>query len=193
MVNPLEHRSIAPYTALIGATAEQFGLPAILLAAMVRVESDGNTYAWNPEPHYRYLVDVRTGKPFRGLTSHESLSEKPPADFRSYAGDRDAEWWGQQASWGLLQVMGAVAREHGLLRTQHLPVLCVPALGLEFGARHLASYKRRFHGRHGWDGVVAAYTAGSPRLAASGKFENQVYVDKVRAKGGFNFAGGDLA
>ena len=166
-------------------------LPPELVAAIVRKESDGDPWAWNPEPHYSYLVDVSTGQPFRKLTPEERLSEVPPNDFPSLAGDRDAEWWGQQASWGLMQVMGAVGRERGMNRRAHLPQLCDPALNLEVGCIHLANLRRRFQHAHGWRGVVAAYNAGQPRLIkhSAGEFVNQSYVDAIERFGGFLFAG----
>ena len=167
--------------------AEMTELPAMLVSAMVLTESGGDQWAWNPEPHYRYLVDATTGAPFRRLTADEIRSQVPPKDFPSMPGladDRDAEWWGQQASWGLMQVMGAVAREYGF--KQHFPALCDVHTGLQYGCRHLGRLRDRFLERHGWEGVVAAYNAGSPRRDSLG-WVNQGYVDKVRAHGGFGF------
>ena len=42
----------------------------------------------------------------------------------------------QRISYGLCQVMGAVAREHGL--EGYLTRLCDPRVGLHYGARHLS-------------------------------------------------------
>lgn len=165
--------------------AKRFGLPLQLVLAIIKVESGGDAHAWNPEPPYRYLWDVRAKRPFRALTAAEIASEKPPADFASMKGDADAEWWGQAASWGPMQIMGAVARELGF--DQHFPALCDTYLGIEYGCRHLAALMGRFGGR-GLPAVAAAYNAGSPRLASSGAFVNQVYVDKVAGFGGFKRA-----
>ncbi len=162
----------------------RFGLPESLIYAMVQVESAGDISAWNPEPPYRWLWDVRRNAPFRPLTAAERVSEVPPGDFPTLAGDRDAEWWGQQASWGPLQVMGGVAREHGF--RGHFPGLCQAGDGVHYGVKHLHSLRRRFLGKHGWAGVVAAYNAGSPRHSDDGRWVNQGYVDKVRAAGGFD-------
>jgi len=154
------------------------GVPAGLVGAICLVESGGDPWAWNPEPHYRYLVDARTGKPFRKLTSAEGRSEKPAADFPSMPGladDRDAEWWGQQASWGPMQVMGAVAREYGF--EHHFPQLCDPQIGIAYGVMHLQRLRRRYDT---WSAVIAAYNAGSARFDDNGEFVNQGYVDKVR-------------
>lgn len=166
--------------------ATRFEIPAPLLYALVMVESGGDTHAWRVEPPYRYLVDVDTGEPFRPLTPEETRSESAPEDFpHPKHSSRDTEWWGQQCSWGPMQVMGAVAREYGFRHP--FPVLCSGAFGIEYGAKHLHRLALRFLGKHHWEGVVAAYNAGSPRYGADGKFKNQRYVDKVRAQGGFNF------
>jgi len=165
---------------MVQAAAARYGVPPILVTALIEQESAGNAWAWNPEPRYRYLWDVRQRRPFRPVSREEIASEIPPADFPRLAGDRDQEWWGQQASWGLMQVMGAVAREHGF-DAPYLPALCDPWANLDIGCRHLLYLKGRFHEHHGWAGVVAAYNAGSPRRATAGsiEYENQVYVDQV--------------
>jgi hypothetical protein len=122
---------------------------------------------------------VARNRPFRTLTQAEIASEAPPRDFPFLAGDRDQEWWAQQASWGLMQVMGAVARECGF-HGNYLSQLLDPEEGTEFGCRHLAILKGRYIQVYGWDGVIAAYNAGSPRIVHAGGFENQQYVDRVR-------------
>lgn len=168
------------------AAAQRYGLPAALLLAMTKVESNGDVYAYRVEPPYRYLVDVSTGRAFRKLTSAEIVSEIAPRDFPHFPhSSRDTEWWGQQASWGPLQVMGAVAREYGF--SGPFPQLCSTFHGAQYGAQHLSNLRRRFLAAHGWEGVVAAYNAGSPRRQLDGQWENQVYVDKVRKQGGFDF------
>lgn len=120
---------------LIEAVARPLGLNPDIAEAIVRVEDRaGDPYAWNPEPRYRYLWNVRVGKPFRPLTDVERASEVPPPDFPCLAGDPDQEWWGQQASWGFFQIMGAVAREHGF-REPFLPALCDPMANVTLGCR----------------------------------------------------------
>jgi hypothetical protein len=121
---------------LIQQAAGGAGISADLVEAIVRVESEGNPFAWNPEPRYRYLWNVWTKAPFRAVTEAELTSKVPPRDFPALAGDHDQEWWGQQASWGLMQVMGAVAREEGF-SAPYLPELCDPAANLIVGCRHL--------------------------------------------------------
>lgn len=170
----------------IASAAQRYNLPAPLISAIVMTESAGDLFAWKSEPKFRYLVDCTTGKPFRPLTKEEILSEIAPGDFPcpSYS-SRDTEWWGQQASWGPMQVMGALARELGF--KQPFPALCTLAYGIDFGARYLAILRDRHLKEHGWRGVAAAYNAGSPRYASPGVFKNQEYVDRVASHRGFNF------
>lgn len=161
---------------LVEVVAGELMLDPLLIASFIMVESSGNPWAWNPEPPYRFLWDVKHAKPFRPLTVAERVSEVPPKDFPGWKGaDPDAEWWGQQCSWGLMQVMGGVARERGFKGT-FLTQLSDPEINLWTGSRHLAALARRYTG----DDLYAAYNAGSPRRVASGAYENQGYVDKIR-------------
>lgn len=144
-----------------------------LVEALVIIESAGNPYAWNPEPRYRYLVDARTGQPFRELTAAELASKVPPGDFPTLAGDRDQEWWGQQVSWGLMQLMGALARELGF-RGPYLPELTRVDVNLRLGCQHLATLLRWANGDERQ--AVAAYNSGRGGWAAAA---GQAYVDKV--------------
>jgi soluble lytic murein transglycosylase-like protein len=156
--------------------AERYGLDAVLLEALVQVESGGHPYAWNPEPRYRYLWDVRAWKPFRSLTPAEIASDRPPSDFPTLAGDRDQEWWGQRVSWGLCQVMGAVARELGF-RGPYLPELVRAEISLDLGAKHL-SHQMAWAGGNLRKGL-GAYNAG--RGGADGPV-GQAYAAKVLAR-----------
>jgi hypothetical protein len=168
----------SPYVA---SWSSKYGLPPELVRAIVEQESGGDPWAWRPEPRYRYLWDVRQGRAFRALTIPEITSAAPPVDFPYLAGGRQQEWSAQRASWGLMQVMGALARELDF-RGPYIPAICQPQQNLEFGCRRLAQLRDRHHVQHGWPGVIAAYNAGSPRLADGGKFENQDYVDSVTAR-----------
>ncbi|MDT0496510.1 lytic transglycosylase domain-containing protein [Algiphilus sp. W345] len=167
----------------IAAIAARHHLPPQLVQAIVQVESGGDANAMRCEPAYPWLWNVRSGAPLP-VSSATASRRLPPASFPSPRGSsRLTEWLGQQTSWGVMQVMGAVARELGY--EGHFAGLCDPATGLDYGCRYLARLAGRFRLQHGWPGVVAAYNAGSPRLDAQGRFENQVYVDKVAREGGF--------
>jgi hypothetical protein len=154
----------------INAFANRFGIPADILRAVVMVESGGDPWATRYEPHYRWLWDVRRNKPFRGT---EDM-------FRGPIGvSAPTEMTCQKTSWGLMQVMGAVARERGF-DGRFLSELCDVETGMRFGCLHLLGYYRR-HGD--WEQAVISYNAGSPRRGADGQWVNQVYLNKLREFG----------
>lgn len=161
------------YRAFIEHTAAAYRLDPLLLAALVQQESSGNPWAWNPEPRYRWLWDVRLQKPFRTLTADEQSSETPPKDFPFLAGDRDQEWWAQQASWGLGQVMGGVARELGFLG-HYISELCDPATGLKYSAMLLSDLLKWSKGDV--DAALGAYNAGRGAASSPAALE---YISKV--------------
>lgn len=165
------------YSGEILTIASQFKMNPDMLLAQVQVESGGNTWAWNPEPAYRYLWDVKKNAPFRTLTAAEQTSEAPPSDFPCFAGDRDQEWWAQQASWGLLQVMGAVAREHGF-RNNYLVELCDPIQGLSAGCAVMSELLAWSKGNI--EQALSAYNGGRGGNAVR-PFRNQAYADRVLA------------
>lgn len=137
--------------------ARRHNLEPGMVAAIVTVESGGNAFAWRPEPAYRWLWDVRQGKPFRSLTPVEISRPFAPADFPALAGSRDQEWNAQRASWGLMQIMGALAREldyDGLYLTR----LTDPEINLDLGCRHLEGLLRWAEGNG--DKAIGAYNAG---------------------------------
>ena len=171
--------SVSPWDTEIRTVSDLYSLPYGLVHAVVVIESGGETSAWNPEPKYCWFWDVRRRAPFRRPLPLELESKTPPPDFPCLAGDPDQEWWAQQASWGLMQVMGAVARELGC-KLPYLTALCRPEVGLDYGCRYLRVLQDRYMDSAGWNGIIAAYNAGSPRRGVDGAFVNQGYVDKVR-------------
>lgn len=140
------------------AHAEAFDLEPRLLLALITVESAGRPWALRYEPRYRWLYE-----PAR-LARAERVS-------------LDTERMQQQVSWGVCQVMGAVARERG--HQGYLSQLCDPWVGIEYGCRQLVWLRERFGDQP--EALAAAYNAGRPRRGADGRFVNQGYVDKVRA------------
>lgn len=121
----------------IERAAEAYGIDVPVVCAVIEQESKYDQYAHNPEPRYQYMWDVLRKKPFRALLPAEKTSMFPPQDFHSLGrSDPDQEWWNQKASWGLMQVMGAVAREQGFEGT-YLTALVDPVINLEHGCMHL--------------------------------------------------------
>ncbi|MBK8184877.1 MAG: transglycosylase SLT domain-containing protein [Candidatus Competibacteraceae bacterium] len=153
-------------TALTVEAASRYNLPTALVLAIIQAESGGDPWAIRYEPAFfkRYIEGARIV--VFGAVSH------------------DTERMARATSWGLMQVMGQVARERGF-QGAFLSSLCDPAMGIKWGCHHLDSLRIRFFDKYGWPGVVAAFNAGSPRKNKAGLYVNQVYVDKIGLFGGF--------
>jgi len=93
--------------------AQQHSLHPPLVCAVVEQESSWETHALRYEPAFRsrYVAPL-------GLSPTEEIA--------------------RSISWGLMQVMGQVAREHGFSEI-FLSALCEPANGLTIGCLVLAS------------------------------------------------------
>lgn len=150
----------------IARAARQHGLPIPLVNAIVEVESDGNLWAVRYEPAFfdRYISGHVKVKTFGccSLATENRL---------------------RACSFGPMQIMGQVARERGF-EGEFLTQLCDPEIGLEYGCRHLALLADRIKATYGYEGVIAAYNAGSPRKQANDRWINEGYVRKVIAAGG---------
>lgn len=101
------------------AAAKTHGLAPSLVCAVVEQESGWIQWAIRHEPAFyeRYVYPLH-------LMDTESVA-------RSF-------------SWGLMQLMGQVARELGY--TGHIAALCDPATGLEWGCKHLANKLKDVNG-----------------------------------------------
>ena len=142
---------------IVRAAAAKHAIPQKLLAALIQHESGGHQFAINPEPRWRYMVDVKRGMaPFRvqdggrrrRLTWREVQNLVPPPGFRAMASwvDPDSEWQAQKWSWGYVQCMGSVARERGF-KGLVIPEIIVPEINIDLGARILRRHLRRKKGR----------------------------------------------
>ena len=151
--------------------SHQYGVPLDLLRAIVLTESGGDRFAMRYEPRYRWLWDVKRNRPY---------SSKTPDLFPAPAGvSRETERNAQMTSWGLMQVMGAVARERGF-EGRFLSELCSIEVGMRYGCQHLLAYRKRYGN---WEAAAVSYNAGSPRRKEDGTWVNQVYIDKLRQHG----------
>lgn len=167
------------YATEIAAASAARSLDPVLVTALVEQESGvtiEDTYAYNPEEKYHYLWNVRTNAPFRAVTAVELASLYPPHDFPTLAGDADQEWWAQRASWGLMQIMGAVAREGGF-KGPFLVQLSDPVINLGIGCTHLAGLLK-------WSGgnlpkALGAYNAGRGGWNSTA---GQAYAAQVMAR-----------
>lgn len=140
---------------MITEVSDTYRVEPELVMAFVSVESSGQTCATRYEPHYRYLFDQL------------SFSRRNRISL-------DTEIIHQKTSWGLMQVMGGVARERGF--TGPLVKLCEPKIGLQYGIAHLVNFIDRYGDL---DEAISSYNQGGPYRKADNSFKNQVYVDKI--------------
>ena len=137
---------------IIESKAAAYGLDPDLVEAHVMTESSGNPKATRFEPQFyeRYIL---------------------PLNLR----DRN-EAQGRATSFGLLQIMGQVARELGFKGA--FSELLDPETGLEWGCKKLAQCYKKYS-RNGQDAGIAAYNCGTPKRKKDGTFQNQEYVNRV--------------
>ncbi len=133
-------------------------VPPLLAVAICEVESNGNNLAVRYEAHWKYEFEVEK---FAKLNRITVATEKML----------------QACSFGLLQVMGTVARELGYEAS--LIQLTDPYIGAKYGCIKLDKLMAKFESR---DDVIAAYNAGSPIKKPDGSYVNQEYVDKVKSR-----------
>lgn len=126
-----------------------------LILAIIKQESSGVAFTHRYEPAYDYLY-----MPLRySQELHITMTSEVEA---------------QKTSWGLMQIMGGVARELGF--EDYMPALCIPATNINFGARKLSQLLNKYASL---TASIASYNAGSPRKTPQGSYVNQEYVDHV--------------
>lgn len=143
--------------------AVSHGFDFNFVAAVVQTESGGNPNACRYERFFKYFPHNLDEIARNIYCTNESLRVLC------------------KTSWGLMQVMGTVAYEHGLYNESNVhrrwpTSLTTPAIGLRYGCLHL-KVKYDLYGPDPAR-VYAAYNAGSPRYMANGDFINQVSVDR---------------
>ena len=139
----------------IKAVSAEHDLDWMLVKAFVITESSGETGANRYEPGWRWFLNPKD------WARRLRLSTK-------------TEWINQATSFGLMQVVGTVARELGF--KGHIPELVFPELGLKYGCLKLKDCIRRYPTQ--LELAIASYNAGSPRYFM-GKLINQSYVNKI--------------
>jgi soluble lytic murein transglycosylase-like protein len=133
-----------------------------LVLAIIHVESGDNAYAVRYEPgFYKWL---------QGRVTTDDWGSIPT---------KQTELRLRATSFGLMQVLGQVAREHGF-EGMYLTELCDPEVGIRYGMRVLAKQLRRYASKDDPEAyAVSAYNRGSAGKSANGSFHNQYYVNKV--------------
>lgn len=139
---------------IISIKALSYGVDPNLALAVAQTESNFNNMSMRFEPNwmYYYLPLVYSKNLGTTLSTERTL---------------------QQFSYGLMQVMGSVARELGF--DDELIKLCDPELGAQYGCMKLADIKKSYSDEQD---IISAYNAGSPSKIGS-KYKNQDYVNKV--------------
>lgn len=129
----------------------------LLCVAIATVESNWDPWAVRFEPRWNYLYNPDVYAQKLRITEH---TEKVL----------------QSCSWGIMQVMGSVARELGF--DGPLQQLCGPAYSAEYGCKKLFQYRKKYKTEAD---IIAAYNYGLAVKFLNGKYKNQEYVDKVSA------------
>lgn len=131
--------------ALTCRAAGAHGLWPELVCAIVEQESAWNPWALRYEPAFyeKYIATRLTRRPPDGLPQRAIAPDVHGFRAESASGlaltsseipNDPTESRARAFSWGLMQVMGQVAREHGFAGAS-LASLCDPAVGLEIGCR----------------------------------------------------------
>ena len=139
--------------AIIELKAAKYGLDPDFVEAEIQQESypmwDQNSKRYEAAFYQHYIVPMKITDP--------------------------VEATGRATSFGLLQVMGEVAREMGYQGA--FEGLFDPMTCLEWGCKKLAKCVKRYPGD--LDSAIASYNAGTAVKNADGTFRNQNYVDGV--------------
>ena len=128
-----------------------------LVQAICAVESSWNRYAVRFEPTWKYVTQADAWASKLNITTQTETQL-------------------QSMSWGLMQIMGSVARELGF--TDYIHRLSDPLLGVNYGCLKLRKLYERY-GEANESDIIAGYNAGSALKEKTGMYFNQQYVDKV--------------
>lgn len=143
-----------PWSIIFDKSAK-YNLDSSLVAAIILQESRGKHCASRHEDTWKYVYNAKEFARESGVSVR-------------------TEEVGQKTSWGVMQIMGTVARELGF--KGQFPELCDPALGIEYGCKQL---KRIYSKQRELSDIIASYNAGGAYKKNSGQYINQEYVDSV--------------
>lgn len=135
---------------IVEAKAGEHGLNPALVWAICIKESSLDQWAVRYEPDWRWLLNpIKWAKRVSITSKTERIA--------------------QSCSWGLMQIMGTVARERGL--EDDIPCLLDPETGVEFGCRHLVYLLNRYEDALS---ALAAYNAGNPKSKVGAQYAQDV-------------------
>lgn len=139
--------------------AQEQNIDHELVLAFIEVESSFYPFAHRFEPKWRYVL---SDDQIERLALHNNISSQ-------------TERIDQMTSFGLMQVMGSVARELGY--QGNLADLYYPNYGITYGCKKLKSLIEKYPDSQ--DDAISAYNAGTPTIVA-GEYKNQAYVDAIK-------------
>lgn len=142
---------------IISGIAKQYNVDPNVVYAIVEIESAWIPQAVRYEPHYTYLCDIEKNA-------------------RANKISRETEQRLQMFSFGLMQVMGGLARS--LQFQGSLISLFEIGPNVHVGCKFLSQLMKKYDSL---EDVVASYNAGSPRRNDDGLYFNQAYVNKFLA------------
>lgn len=141
---------------LITNIANFNGVDPDLAIAIAAAESNFDEFAVRHEPGWRWFLDIE------GYAARNRISQ-------------DTERMLQACSFGLLQVMGTVAREVGF--KDNLLMLTRPEIAIKYGCFKIQELMKRFSKT---EDLVSAYNMGTPKKMPDGvTYINNHYVQKV--------------
>ncbi len=158
------------YEVLIWEYATAYQVNAHLASAIAHVESGLNPNVARYESHYKWLFN--------------------PEKFVNHSNTLDTETMFQKTSFGLFQLMGANFRELGFKADWGL-VFQKTTIQVDYGIKFLKKLSTKYDKI---EDCIAAYNSGRPKKDEGGRYDNQIYVDKVlaemlRRKGSVNNGG----
>jgi soluble lytic murein transglycosylase-like protein len=157
------------YKSIVEEMAERFLLEPALVMAIIKVESNGNTMAYNPEG--KWQDDKWQGFWRNYIKDNPKFQNGPLGKYICLNG-----------AFGLMQILAVRAMELGFGWYRDPSELWNPRVGILYGCLNLRMLLNRYEGNI-WD-AVAAYNQGNNRKLISGRNEgkycNYRYVEKVK-------------
>lgn len=141
---------------IIEQTAKEYNLNPKLVLAVCTIESSMNTWASRYEPQWRWWYFP---KKFANLVRITDRTERIQ----------------QATSWGLMQVMGTVARELGW--KEDLPKLCKPENGLKMGCLKLRKLLTKYRSL---PEALSSYNSGRPDSKIGKQYAEKVLTEFSR-------------
>jgi hypothetical protein len=163
MKNKLKAKYKWQYWDLLFEKAEEYKIDPICLASLVFVESSGSTTAMRYEPNFKWIYNPKVVAEKWNCSENMALLM-------------------QKTSWGLGQVMGSVAIDHGIYNIKPFnqpSILLIPKFGLDFACKHWVKFSKKYKNK---EEIYASYNSGSVRRLKSGEFENAWAVVKFEKK-----------